>query len=351
MYGMLFDACNLLLITTRQSTWKLCFLALLIYIKMALLFYEKYKYGWLTDFQHSIIVYLSIDTQDFRILVYSSLWTMTWSKICIWFFNFDGAYTIELFFKALIHILIAVVNAVFLSHEDPIASLIAWQYALKDVFHGRTNFDTFNFFAFYCQLLSNALFVNRKYGQFYLSTKSKAKAYSDQNKINSIIDRTRYAPFPQKRWSDVKWIYSTSRWVLTSLSGIEKNRLRHRGCHFQGHFCGHDTNKLLIALRLLPSHSTGWKSNIWVLCSLGTLRCLADKSSVWTEWKYWTVPCERSIRSNFLAVQKICRVPCERSMKHQNKTGHKFSPGTVEHRKCLLETNFRVFLLFAVDST
>lgn len=68
---------------------------------------------------------------------------MTWSKICIWFANFGGAYTIELFFKALIHILIAVVNAVFLSPK------LAWQYALKDGFYGRTNFDTF-----FCFLLS-----------------------------------------------------------------------------------------------------------------------------------------------------------------------------------------------------
>ena len=60
------------------------------------------------------------------------------------------------------------------------------------------------FFAFYCQLSQNALILNREYGQVYLPTKSKAKAYSDQNKINSIIDRTRYAPFPQRRLSDVK---------------------------------------------------------------------------------------------------------------------------------------------------
>ena len=61
---------------------------------------------------------------------------------------------------------------------------LAWQYALKDGFHGGTNFDTF--FAFYCQSLSNALFLNRKYEQFYFPAKSKTKAYSDQNTINCV---------------------------------------------------------------------------------------------------------------------------------------------------------------------
>ena len=41
---------------------------------------------------------------------------------------------------------------------------------------------------------------------------------------------------------------------------------------------------------------------------------LAVQSSVWTERKYWTVPCEQSFRSSFQPVE-IRPVPCECSLR------------------------------------
>ena len=46
-----------------------------------------------------------------------------------------------------------------------------------------------------------------------------------------------------------------------------------------------------------------------------TFRRLDVQSSVWTEQKYWTVPCEPSVRSNFLRRSKIRLVPWDRSLK------------------------------------
>ena len=96
---------------------------------------------------------------------------------------------------------------------------LAWQYALKDGFHGGTNFDTF-FFAFYCQSLSNTRFLNRKYEQFYFPAKSKGTAYSDQNTIN-CIDTLR---FLKNVWGTCASEYIMSRRVLTLLSGIIEAR-------------------------------------------------------------------------------------------------------------------------------
>ena len=129
---------------------------------------------------------------------------MTCSKICIWFSNFGGAHTIELFFKALIHILITVVKAFFFVSWRSDHKL-AWQYALKDGFHGGTNFDTF-FFAFYCQSLSNARFLSRKYEQFYFPAKSEAKAYSDQNTINCV---------GTLRFLKNVWVTRTSEYIMS----------------------------------------------------------------------------------------------------------------------------------------
>ena len=56
---------------------------------------------------------------------------------------------------------------------------------------------------------------------------------------------------------------------------------------------------------------------IWVFCShratltLQKYRCQAIQSLVWTDQKYWTIPWERSVLSNFSAGQKICPMPCE----------------------------------------
>jgi len=143
-----------------------------------------------------------MDTQDFRILVYSSLWTMTWSKICIWFSNFGGAYTIELSSISHPYSNCRSKRCVFVSwRPDP---KLAWQYALKDGFHERTNFIVV--FAFYSQSLSNALFLNRKYEQFYFPAKSKAKAYYDQNTIN-CIDTLRFL--------ENVWVTCTSEYIMS----------------------------------------------------------------------------------------------------------------------------------------
>ena len=56
---------------------------------------------------------------------------------------------------------------------------------------------------------------------------------------------------------------------------------------------------------------------IWVFCShrttltLQKYRCQAIQSLVWTGQKYWTIPWERSVVSNFSTGQKICSMPCE----------------------------------------
>ena len=58
----------------------------------------------------------------------------------------------------------------------------------------------------------------------------------------------------------------------------------------------------------------------WSLVGLKELtvqkfRRQAIQSSVWTERKYWTVPCERGVRSNFLAGREFVRCRFERSLK------------------------------------
>ena len=51
----------------------------------------------------------------------------------------------------------------------------------------------------------------------------------------------------------------------------------------------------------------GWRLSLGTTLTEPKLRRLAVQTSVWTERKYWTVPCERSVRSKFSSSRKFVR--------------------------------------------
>ena len=84
-------------------------------------------------------------------------------------------------------------------------------------------------------------------------------------------------------------------------------------------FNNNNNNGIYIALihrcskRVLRLRSNGTTLNV------RKLKCLVVQSSPWAERKYWTVPCERSVWSNFAACRKFIRSSVKPCSVRQNK--------------------------------
>ena len=108
-------------------------------------------------------------------------------------------------------------------------------------------------------------------------------------------------------------------------------------------FNNNNNNGIYIALihrcpkRVLRLRSNGTTLNV------RKLKCLVVQSSPWAERKYWTVPCERSVWSNFAAGRKFIRCSVKPCSVRQNKV--------IRRKHLLLQSSFScgVLLNYPLD--